>query len=117
MSVKVKKNEIKLTRGDTMRLKVVIKKDGVEYTPQEGDVVRFALEHDTLNSTGTEYTDPEPLILKGVPIDTMILMLNPADTKDLGFGRYVYDLEITFADGTVDTFITAMPFNLTEEVH
>ena len=38
------------------------------------------------------------------------------DTKNLDFGTYVYDLQITFADGTVDTFISKSILKLEEEV-
>ena len=117
MSSIIKKNSITLTRGDTLRVKVTIEKDGIEYLPVLGDSVRFALKHPTKTPDGGEYTDKDPLILKSIPIDTMILTLDPEDTKELLFGQYVYDLEITFEDGTVDTFITAAPFRLTEEVH
>lgn len=116
MSYTVEDNSITLTRGDTFRGKVGIKVDGEQYTPVDGDVVRFALKHNKLNADKTEYTDPEPLILKTIPNDTLILELEPSDTKELGFGKYVYDVQITLADGTVDTFITKAPFKLTEEV-
>ena len=112
-----KRTEIKLTRGDTLRVSVGITKDGQPYTPQEGEVVRFALKPPTLNARETEYVQPDPLILKVIPNDTMLLELDPADTKSLGFGEYEYDIEITLLDGTVDTFITATKFTLTREVH
>lgn len=109
-------NKIKLTRGDTLRLKVDVQIDGEPYVPVTGDSVRFALKHPALNAAKTEYLDTTPLIKKDIPIDTMVLELKPEDTKSLGFGKYVYDVQITFADGTVDTFITKETFILTEEV-
>lgn len=117
MSSAIKGNTITLTRGDTLRVFVSMEKDGQEYIPETGDSVRFALKHRTMNSSKSEYEDQNPLIYKDIPIDTMILQLDPEDTKPFGFGKYVYDIEITFADGTVDTFITAAPFILSEEVH
>ena len=116
MSFNIEDNSITLTRGDTMRVQVDITIDGQEYTPVEGDTVRFALKHDKLKADKTDYIDTEPLILKTIPIDTMVLEIEPEDTKSLGFGKYVYDVQITFADGTVQTFITKAPFKLTEEV-
>ena len=116
MSFSVSGNAITLTRGDTLRVGVAIVIDDEEYIPVAGDQVRFALKHNRLNLDKTEYTDPEPLVLKDIPIDTMLLTLDPEDTKSLGFGRYVYDVQITFADGTVSTFITKAPFKITEEV-
>ena len=113
---KVNGTTITLTRGDTLLLLVKILRDGDEYTPVTGDSVRFALKSG-LNSTKTGMKDPDPLILKPIPIDTMILRLDPEDTKPLKFGKYVYDIEITFANGIVDTFIAEATFNLTAEVH
>lgn len=109
MSFKVKKNTIFLTRGDTFKAHLTINNpDGTEYTPQEGDTVRFALKADI--------EDKECLILRDIPIDTMLLILNPEDTKGLEFGSYVYDIQLTKANGDVDTFITASKLKLTAEV-
>ena len=110
-------NKIKLTRGDTMYAEVGMKdENGDPYTPQVGDSIRFVLKHATLEKDRSEYTDPNPLIEKAIPIDTCILHLEPEDTKPLGFGNYVYDCEITLANGDVDTFINNMPFTLVPEV-
>ena len=117
MSSSIIGNMIKLTRGDSFNVKVSMYNGHTEYIPQEGDVVRFAVKRPKLNPCGTEYVDRQPLINKTIPNDTQVLSLAPADTKSLGFGMYEYDIEITYADGTVDTFITAAPFQLTKEVH
>lgn len=126
MSVKIVDNAITMTRGDTLRCRVtpyillrdeqgeVIGKE--EYTPVEGDSIRFAVKHTAMKS-GKQYKDDTPIILKAVPIDTLLLQLDPADTKDLDFDTYVYDMEITYADGTVYTFIETMEFTITPEVH
>lgn len=109
MSFKVKKNTIFLTRGDTFKAHLTINNpDGTEYTPQEGDTIRFALKENI--------EDQECLILRDIPIDTMLLILNPEDTKGLEFGSYVYDIQLTKANGDVDTFITASKLKLTSEV-
>lgn len=46
----------------------------------------------------------------------MKLILDPADTKPLSFGKYVYDIQLTKSTGEVDTFITKGTMKLTEEV-
>ena len=71
----------------------------------------YICEHPVYNN------DETPLLIKEIPIDTMILTLNPEDTKHLPFGKYVYDIELTKATGEVDTFITKAILKLTEEVH
>lgn len=107
--ISVKNNRITMTRGDTCRIKITLNDDnGDEYTPQEGDVIRFAAKK--------EYTDSEPVIFVEVPTDTMVLEIKPNDTKHLPFGNYVYDLQITFADGTVNTFVYKGQLKLDEEV-
>lgn len=105
-----------MTRGDTLLVQVGMTRDGTAYTPQLGDHVRFAVKTE-LNRKGTDFVEEEPLVTKQIPIDTMILRLDPEDTKALPFRSYKYDIEITFSDGTVDTFICNSDFILAPEVH
>jgi len=114
--IEVTGTTIKMTRGDTLWVQVGIEQDGEPYIPKDGDVVRFYLKHEPLNGKRTAYKDPEPLITKNVPITTMVLSLEPEDTKPLDFGNYKYDLEITLSDGRVDTFINNADLTLLPEV-
>ena len=110
MSYSITGTTITLTRGDTFEALVsATKKDGTPYIPVEGDVIRFAMKEN--------YDDARPLLVKEIPIDTMILVIEPEDTKPLAFGKYVYDIELTKVTGEVDTFITKATLKLTEEVH
>lgn len=102
---KFEKNTIYLTRGDTLRASLGIKQNGEDYIPQPGDSIRFALKRSDMKHDKTEFLDTKPLILKEIPTDTMILQLEPKDTKNLKFGVYVYDIQITMENGLVDTFI------------
>ena len=107
--LKIDGTTIKLTRGDSMYTEVaMIKSDGTPYEPQVGDVIRFGLKKSA--------KDTECLIQKVISNDDLILHLEPNDTKPFAFGKYVYDVEITFANGDVDTFINNQPFNLVDEV-
>lgn len=111
--LKVKGTTVKHTRGDTANLKVAIFVESptgeIEpYIPEQGDVVRFAF--------SDHYDDENPLIMKEIPTDTLILHLDPEDTEPLEFGDYVYDIELTTVDGDVDTFIDKAKWTLTEEV-
>lgn len=100
---------IVLTKGDTFKATVVMKtEDGTEYAPESGDVVRFAMKQG--------YEDEQLLVEKVIPNDTLLLKLDPIDTKNLEVGEYVYDIEITYANGDVDTFIDRGTLKLTEEV-
>lgn len=69
-----------------------------------------------VNATVIDGKTQVPLLVKDIPIDTMRLTLNPEDTKDFDFGKYVYDIQLTKEDGTVDTFITKTTIKITEEV-
>lgn len=100
MSYSIKGTDITLTRGDSLFLQLKLKKDGEQYTPQEGSTVRFAMK--------TKYADPDDkvVLVKSVPIDTMILELKPEDTKNLPMKKtYVYDIELTDSLGHKYTFL------------
>ena len=108
----IKKTTISLTRGDTLKAQISITdSEGNPYELQEGDSVRFAMKK--------SYSDPdsEVLIVKNIPTDTLILTLEPNDTKELAFGSYVYDIQLVTASCEVDTFITKATLNITEEVY
>lgn len=106
-SINNKTKRIALVRGDTLRTQIEILVDDEPYTPANGDEVRFALKQN--------YSSSKVLIHKNIPTDSLILHLEPSDTKKLPFGNYVYDIQITFANGDVDTFIRG-EFKLEEEV-
>lgn len=102
--IKVQGTTIIMTRGDTMKIHFSLG----DYIPKEGDVIKFGMKKD--------FCDSECLIEKVIPNDTTILQIEHDDTKDLDFGTYVYDCEITFANGEVNTFISKAVFKITEEV-
>lgn len=109
MSYSVKKNTIYLTRGDTFRATIALKDaEGEIYTPESDETIRFAMKK--------TYEDAEPLLLISVPYDTLELVILPNDTKELPFGTYVWDMQITRSNGDIDTFITKATLVLTEEV-
>lgn len=109
MSYSVSGTTITLTRGDTFKAQISITdRNGDPYIPVEGDAVRFAMK--------ATYSDPEPLLVVDIPIDTLILVIQPDDTHTLPFGNYVYDIQLTKASGEVDTFITTSKLKLTEEI-
>ena len=108
--VRVEGTTITMTRGDTARISVFITDaEGESYTPGSQDTIRFAMKKD--------FKEGDPLLLINIPIDTMMLVINPEDTKNLSYGSYVYDIELTTEAGVVDTFIDRAKLKLTEEVH
>lgn len=109
MAYKVSGTTIVMTRGDTMVAPIFITDaNGEPYTPNPGDEIRFAMK--------ANYSDKAPILKKTIPIDTLTLTLEPNDTKHLEFGGYVYDMQLTTADGVVDTFIPKGNIMITEEV-
>ena len=102
---------IKMTRGDTLRAVLTLKdEEGNTYIPIESDSIRFAMKRN--------YNDSTPILVKPIPNDSLELWLEPGDTKNLPQpSSYVYDIEITYANGDVDTFIDKAKLMLTEEVH
>lgn len=111
--LKIEGTTITLTRGDSARIQLTLNKryaDGTvePYTPAEGDTIRFAMKK--------EYSDELAPIIVNVPTDTMLLHIRPANTKNLPYGEYKYDVELTTASGDKDTFIEKATIILTEEV-
>ena len=94
-------NNITLTRGDTLTLTVELTKDGETYTPEEGDVIRFALSKGYLGEPGYEFK-----FEKIIPHDTLTFTCSSAETT-LDYRSYNYDIQVTHSDGCVDTFISA----------
>lgn len=105
----IKGHKIILTRGDTLTLKLTLKKDGDDYEIQEGDSIRFAMSKYYLGEDGYELIKE-----KTIPTDTLELVLNASETR-IEPREYNYDIEITHQDGTVDTFISDV-IEITKEV-
>lgn len=96
------KNNITLTRGDTLTIEIELEKDGEAYTPESGDVIRFAC------SMGYEgQTSYELKFSETIPNDTLTVTIPAETTGQLEYLTYNYDVEITHGDGTVDTVISA----------
>ena len=112
----VKDNGIEMTRGDTLLLRVKLEVDGAPYQPVDGDKIRFAMKTTDMDFGRTRYRDNAPLIRKDIDPETMLLRLDPEDTKGLPFGEYVYDVQLTRLDGFVRTFIARARLMLREEV-
>lgn len=107
MSSSVNGSKVKLTRGDTFRAEVsILNPDGSAYELQEGDAVRFRC----VKRKG----DATALIQKVLGTD-LVLELQPSDTNHLQFGSYFFDIQLTKADGDVDTFIPEGVLEITAE--
>lgn len=101
----IKDNTIRLTRGDSAEFDITIfDRQGQLYELQEGDKVEFTVKENVYSSA--------PLIKKtGTQIQ-----IKPEDTASLSYHKYVYDVQVTLADGTVDTIIPPSVFEVLSEV-
>ena len=45
------------------------------------------------------------------------IKISPDDTKNLDYGQYFYDVQVTMANGDVATVIPPTAFNILEEVN
>ena len=100
-------NNISITRGDSAIFALSIKKDdGSPYEIAEGDTVIFTVKKSTFDTK---------IITQKKVVDGVV-RLNPDDTKDLEYGTYYYDVELTQADGFVSTVISPHKFIVEQEV-
>lgn len=107
---KIEGTTISITRGDTLNVSInLTNQDGSQYVKHEGDTIRFAMKKN--------YADDVCILKKDIPVDTMVLRLESEETKSLEMGTtYVYDIQLTMYDGTVNTFIDKGKLKVTEEV-
>ena len=100
---------ITLTRGDTLAFEVGMKKGNQTYTPVEGDKLRFALSIGYVGEQGYQ-------LIKSQDIDTTtrLVVVDAETTAGWTEDEYNYDIELTYADGKVDTFIQGMVFMVGE---
>ena len=111
--LKIKNNtELYLTRGDSVQMQItIIDASGDPYTPETGDVIRFALKK--------TYQSAEPEILKTLNNNNLVLTLTPEETKTFTTfnSPYVWDIELSNeSEGVVDTFMSGKLIIL-EEVY
>ena len=100
-----KANNIKIIRGDSAEfdIKAYDKETHEEYVLQEGDSVIFTVKKGPKSANA--------LIQKEGPF----VEIEPEDTEDLSYGTYMYDVQLTYADGYKDTFIQNKEFKVLGE--
>lgn len=105
-------NNIKLSRGDYAEICFNLKDNsGHEYILAEGEQVKFGVKiradfdieliSKTLSNPGESF---------------VVVILENADTKDLTFGTYFYDIRLIGADGKVNTPMQQAKFEIMEVV-
>ena len=106
--LQITSNEVFLTRGDSADLEVVIYDlEGNVYELQSGDTLVFTMKYNC--------TTDNILIQKDITTNSTIHIL-PADTNELNYGTYQFDVQLTLANGKIYTVIPPHNFNITKEV-
>lgn len=95
-------NKISLTRGDTARINISL--DGYEL--QEGDKLLF-----TVKKTVNDAKECFQIIT-----ETNSIKINPTHTNDMSYGEYVYDVQLSMANGDIYTVVSPTKIKITEEV-
>lgn len=113
--LKVSGNKVYLTRGDTGTFQLSVKDADNHDYDFSSDTVVFTLKRNC--------NDAKKLIQKTFDENGKI-NFTPDDTKDLDFGNYWYDVQLTHVEGegneavtTVDTIIVPSTFVIGAEVN
>lgn len=97
---------ISLTRGDTAYLNLDLTNNGEPYELSDYQV-------DLTVREGYEPTDK--VLFRKTVINSTQIVIEPADTNELAYGRYKYDIQITTDIGEIFTVVVGA-FKITEEV-
>lgn len=109
--LKISNTSIYLTRGDSGYITLnIMTDDGTPYELNEGDVVHCQV-RDKAND-GKLYIEGHIEIIR----DEIVWYIRPEDTMKLKIGSYVWDAQLTTANGDVFTFIPKSTFKVTDEV-
>lgn len=102
-------NTIRLTRGDTARLSVNITNlpSGEEYVIQDSDTLTLTIKK--------RESDAQYLVQKVVR-GQISFHIEPSDTKDMVFGKYRYDVQLSTSSGDIYTIIEPSDFEILKEV-
>lgn len=102
-------NTIQLTRGDTAAITVDIfdEVSSTQYTMASDDTLTFSVKRSV---------DERKYYFQKIMTGTNRIAIEPADTRNLGYGTYVYDVQLERATGGVSTVIEPAAFELLTEV-
>lgn len=101
-------NDIKMIRGDTARFEIEILNQNEEpYSLQEGDKLVFTVKKNVSTRCVA--------LQKQITGETFTITHD--DTKNMAYGEYVYDVQLTQANGDVTTVIPPSSFYLDKEVN
>lgn len=103
----ITETDIRITRGDSATLTVELFDDSGKYDLKPGDKLQLCAKKNVndsqyaINITADEYAT---------------FAFEPDDTKNLEFGTYLYDIQLTLKDGKIYTVIPLSHIIITEEI-
>ena len=103
-----------ITRGDDAYLDLEIRQSTFPYDIYKfvnGDVAVLSVR----KSRDEDIDDNNPILLQ-IPLKEGKFHIRPEDTEFMNFGNYSYDVQITFADGRINTVIGPNIFRILPEV-
>lgn len=103
---------IRMVRGDTEALKVRVEGDeGEQIKLVTGDTVYFTVKQNAMAEQKILQK-----VVKTFPLGEAFISIYPEDTKNLQPTSYVYDIQLTRANGQVKTIIPKSGFIIEEDV-
>ena len=103
--LEIKGNDITLTRGDSLNLKIVILKNRIssklpngreKLTPEELQEMGASIYFNMSRYYPGQLNYELLINNKEIPLETMALRLNPSDTKNIPLGVYNYDISLHY---------------------
>lgn len=100
---------IHLTRGDTAKFSIFIQNGSSsgEYMIKETDTITFTVKRAITNSD---------FFVQKIIHGSNMLTLNPEDTKNMQYGKYLYDVQLENEEHEIYTVIPPTTFDITGEI-
>ena len=102
---------LSMTRGDNEAITVARLVDGIAEPFVNGDTVYFTIKHSA--NTDVKVLQKEIIVFTD---GKAIIELLPADTKELTYKTYKYDIQLTDHHDIVTTLVKYSDFIITEEI-
>ena len=108
---RIRNHDKELTRGDYHKFGVRVRLNG-EPALKDGDELIFTVKKTARSSR----VGIQKRLKVFIDNELAIFEIFPEDTKELGFGGYVYDIEWRSIEHSVKTIITPSEFRILKEV-
>ena len=103
-----------ITRGDDAYLDLELRQQTFPYDIYEFEDADSAVL--SVRKSRDEDVDNDNPILLQIPLKNGRFHICSEDTKDMDFGNYSYDVQVTFSDGRINTVIGPNIFRILPEV-